>query len=200
MRLGRQSEMHSLFSMHSRGAILFPAFSIWEKVNAGKVMKEKRKSPLFAELGNSPSEITDLQIDILEYYLKRLYSTSNRNINNSLALERVGCFERVADNGLRKVPMSHAALSERTKRAAYQAGLLGKECVDDLILPDPTLWRWKRHEDRLLPRWQCLDPIDIKPIIETCSCKVKQYKTCKCAKGNMPCLPSCNCRRSCTNI
>ena len=157
-------------------------------------------STVFINLGNLPSEITEEQLSVLEYYLKRLYSTNNtKDMNNSLAKERVSCFERSADNDLRKLPMSRPALLQHTKRSSYQAGFLWMECVDNATIPDPTLWGWKRHEGKLVSMWQDLEPMNINSVIATCICKVKVCQNCKCSKMEIPCLPSCGCRRSCEN-
>ena len=160
------------------------------KCKCWDVWHDERKhelSTVFINLGNLPSEITEEQLSVLEYYLKRLYSTNNtKGMNNSLAKERVSCFER-------------PALLHHTKRSSYQAGFLWMECVDNATIPDPTLWGWKRREGRLVPMWQDLEPMNINSVIATCICKVKLCQNCKCSKMEIPCLPSCGCRRSCEN-
>ena len=74
------------------------------------------------------------------------------------------------------------------------------ECVNNITIPDPTLWRWKRHENALVPRWQNLDSVDFERVSATFTCKVKLCQNCKCSKLKIACLPSCTCRRTCENV
>ena len=99
---------------------------------------------VFVDLGNMPDNISKEQIDILEYYVKRLYSSNAKNENASLASERVSSFERSADNDLRKLPMPRPALVQHSKRSCYQAGFLWRECIANVTLPDSTLWGWSQ--------------------------------------------------------
>ena len=116
--------------------------------------------------------MNDYQIDILEYFRKKLYSPRAKKLSKSLAQERLIEFECSADNDLRRISMSRPGLLEHVKRSCYQAGYLWKECIENIELPDPTLWGWSRGENNALkPKWQERETIDILPLINTCTCK-----------------------------
>ena len=161
--------------------------------------RNKDITSVFISLGRLPQTVSEHHVDVLEYYIKRLYSPNAREVSQSLAVDRLTHFQRSTDNDVRKLPMSRPALLEHTRRACFQAGYLWMECVRNVTLPDPTLWGWQRHEGSLIPKWQSDEPSDIGSVLSTCSCKTNICKTCSCAKENLPCIPGCNCRRSCQN-
>ena len=161
-------------------------------------MKDTRHSELtsvFCQLGNRPSTITNQHIDVLEYFIIRLYNPSSRDISSDLASERVFAIERMIDSDLRKLPISRLGLIEHAKRSCYQAGYLWQESIDNVHLPDPALWGWTRHENRLVPRWQEGDTA-----VFPCSCRNNGFKNCNCVKKGTVCLSFCFCRRSRSNI
>lgn len=166
-------------------------------------MKDTRHSELtsvFCQLGNRPSAITNQHLDVLEYFMIRLYNPGSREISSNLASERVFAIQRMLDNDLRKLPISRLGLVEHAKRSCYQAGYLWQESIENVYLPDPVLWGWTRHENRLVPRWQEGDTLPISGVILTCSCRTNGCKNCNCVKKGTVCLPFCFCRRSCSNI
>ena len=154
---------------------------------------------VFVTLGRLPQTVSEYHIDVLEYYIKKLYAPNARDVRQSLAVDRLTHFQRSTDNDVRKLPMSRPALLEHTRRACFQAGYLWMECVSNVSLPEPTLWGWVRHEGSLIPKWQSNEPKDIKCVLSSCSCKTNICNSCSCAKDNLPCIPGCNCRRSCQN-
>ena len=165
-----------------------------------KQMRHKDVTSVFMELGNLPETIHDYQIDVLEYFLKKIYSPATTKLSESLAKERILKFECNPDNDLRKLPMSRPGLLQHVKRSCYQAGYIWRECNENIDLPDLTLWGWCRQEGNILvPKWQDIPTIEIPPLIDTCSCKTGLCKTCKCSKAKFPCLPFCLCRRACSN-
>ena len=98
---------------------------------------DKRSSgttSVFISLSNAP--VLDCHFEVLEYFVKRLYSTNE--LSASLTEERLSNFERSGDNDLRKIPMSRPGLVEHTKRSCYQAGYLWRECIGNVTLPDPV--------------------------------------------------------------
>ena len=152
---------------------------------------------VFIELGNLPECIHNHQIDVLEYFLKKIYSPGTRKLSDSLAQERLIKFKCIPDNGLRKLPMSRPGLIKNDKRSCYQAGYLWRECNNNIDLPDPTLlWGWCRGEgNSFVPKWQVIPTVEVPLLIDTCTCKTRLCKTCKCSKARMPCLPFCLCHR-----
>ena len=53
-----------------------------------------------------PHLVEEHQIDMLEYYIKRLYSPKSKELRLTLAAERLAKFEGIGDNDLRKLPSS----------------------------------------------------------------------------------------------
>ena len=150
----------------------------------------------FIALGSAPVRVYEHQIDNLAYYLCKLYSTSENVI--SLQKERVFHFERSTDNDLRKLPMSRHGLVQHIRRASLQSGYSWRECVENIVLPDPSLWGWVVRDGKYVPRWQDVETVDLSLILKTCNCRKRSCKDCKCRKEpEMPCLPMCGCRRGC---
>ena len=58
-------------------------------------------------------------------------------------VRRMHKFENTTHNNLRLLPPSRLGLSQHIKRAAYHAGWVNRQCVENGILPDPTEWGWK---------------------------------------------------------
>ena len=57
-------------------------------------------------------------------------------------------------------------------KAAIQAGWVDYQCLENITLPDPTLWGWTMTNGRYCPLWQNVDsPIDISKVVGTCSCQ-----------------------------
>ena len=90
-------------------------------------MKDTRHSEVtlvFCQLGNRPSTITNQHLDVLEYFMIRLYNPDLREISSDLASERIFAIQSMLDNDLRKLPISCLGLVEHAKRSCYQAGYL----------------------------------------------------------------------------
>ena len=153
---------------------------------------------VLVELGSKPLALYDRQVDVLEYFVKKLYATTSAT--ESLARERASLFERSTDNDLRKIPMSRHGLIQHTKRSCLQAGYLWRECFENIVLPDPLSWGWILQDGKLVPRWQDVDTANLSSVLKTCHCTKKSCTSCSCSKEQkMPCLPMCFCRRSCNN-
>ena len=147
--------------------------------------------------GNMPHLVEEHHIDILEYYVKRLYSPKSKELRLTLAAERLAKFVGKADNVLRKLPMSRPGLIEHTKRACYQSGFLWRECMDNVNLPDPTRWGWTMAGNILVLKWQNMEALDVMHLISSCTCKSNSCKSCKCSRNKWECLLFCSCNRSC---
>ena len=150
---------------------------------------------VFAQLGNKPNEITTNQIDVIEEYVKTLYTTPR----SSLGEIRLEKFLKSSDNDLRKLPPSKDALIQHIKRSCYQAGFLWRESVEDLDIPDPILWGWTIDENNnYIPLWQLIpSSIDLNTFVATCACKTGKCTSCKCARAEIPCISMCGCSRKC---
>ena len=84
-------------------------------------------------------------------------------------------FEYSVHNNFRLLPPSRAGLLQHINRAAIQAGWVDYQCLENITLPDPTLWGWTMKNGRYCPLWQNVDsPIDISKVVGTCSCQQKK--------------------------
>ena len=135
---------------------------------------------VFKELGNVPQTVNEERLDMLEYFIKKVYSTKAKELEPTLALERLSKFEASANNDLRQIPMSHPALLQHTKRACYQAGYLWNECLHNVEVPDPSLWGWMKKENgEFIPCWQRVNtPRTVDSVISTCTCKSTSCQSC----------------------
>ena len=113
---------------------------------------------VFKELGNVPQTVSEEQLDMLEYFIKKVYSPKAKELKPTLALERLSKFEASANNDLRQIPMSRPSLLQHTKRACCQAGYLWNECLHNVEVPDPSLWdRMKNENGEFIPCWQIVN-------------------------------------------
>ncbi len=100
------------------------------------------------------------------------------------------------------IPPTFAALTEHTKRAAYQAGhCWGQSCIADPVLPSPAEWGWKRTESgQWQPLWNKLTEAStaIRQLIK-CGCRPENgcRGRCKCVKAELECTSMCTCSGDC---
>ena len=153
---------------------------------------------VFCELSEKPLLVSDEQLSILEEFICYVYYTDFSKPAN-IDLLRMRDFEHTAHNNLRFLPPSRNGLLQHCKRAAYEAGWVQRQCMENVELPDPTLWGWREMNDEFIPRWQEIeDPIDaIKIVTATCSCVKAKCTNCQCSKKNLECLSFCKCQRHC---
>ena len=100
---------------------------------------------------------------------------------------------------LENIPPTQAALTEHTKRAAYQAGhVWGSALIAKPNLPCPHDWGWKREEGEWKPVWTVL-PQAQESCYERihCGCKKGCAAPCKCRKASLACTALCNCGGHC---
>ena len=64
--------------------------------------------------------------------------------HNTLDAVRLDKFNKFADNDLRLLPPSKEALRQHIYRASYQAGYLWRQSVEELDIPDPEQWGYKK--------------------------------------------------------
>ena len=155
---------------------------------------------LFLKLGDTPTDISELDFLLLKHYFVEMY---NKDFTaDSLGDIRLKMFLSSTIDNLRMLPPSESALLLHVKRASFIAGHLWKEACTDLSLPDPQDWGWYRNEQgALVVRWQMGEKaISVDEFIISCSCRMKSCKSCKCAKAGLPCLIFCNCMKQCKNV
>ena len=150
------SAVTTVSSIFSKGKCKI--WDVWQRVERCRDI-----TSVFIDLGYLPETVNDYQIDILEYFLKELYSPCAQKLSESLSQER-------PDNDLRRIPMSRPGLLVHVKRPCYQAGYLWIECIENIELPDSTLWS-RGENNELVPKWQERETIDILPLASTCTDK-----------------------------
>ena len=93
--------------------------------------------------------------------------------HNTLDAVRLDKFNKFADNDLRLLPPSKEALRQHIYRASYQAGYLWRQSVEELDIPDPEQWGYKKKsKGDFQPLWTTSQSsVTVKNSIETCSCK-----------------------------
>ena len=158
----------------------------------------------FNELGDTPTTVSKENLAMLEEFLLFVYFGNDHkytDINDA----RCSSFFKSPDPKLKETVLSRDALFEHSKRSSYQAGWLWKECLVNVILPDPELWGWKINiASRLkyIPRWEtdATSTTDIETVISICSCKTNRCINCKCGTSHKKCLAYCKCQRMCKNV
>ena len=170
------------------------AWDTWQKSG-----QKDELTALFSKLGDKPAALVNDQIDLLETFVLELYGLSRED---TLLQGRLNKFTMSTDDDLRKLPPGRDALTEHIKRACYQAGYLWRESSDNVSLPDPTLWGWKRNDNgQYEPLWETAPSqrSDFEKFISTCFCGAQKCNTCKCVKASIKCIINCACGRKCNN-
>ena len=153
---------------------------------------------VFAELSAKPTTLLSEQINVLERFI--LYVYYGKCTGDDIDVQRMREFEHSTHSNLQLLPPSKNGLLEHLKRAAYEAGWVVYQCIENVELPDPQNWGWKRiGNGRFVPQWQlCDNPIDpITVVTNTCMCVTAKCNNCTCSKLALDCLPFCKCQRGC---
>ena len=155
---------------------------------------------IFQQLSNTPVDVNDAQIDILEKFVMDVYAPKRKVTSQSLSELRLENFLATANMDLRLLPPSRKGLYQHTLRACIQAGWINCECHGNVLVQNPINWGWKKLNDVFCPNWQNSDgtEIDVTFVTTTCTCSTALCKKCKCANKKMSCLPFCGCRKKCT--
>ena len=83
---------------------------------------------VFTQFGESPTEVTPHQINVIERYL---------------GAARLDMYRKSKENNLRSLPPSINSLCQHVLRACYQAGYLWRQSVEEVDIPDPKDWGWE---------------------------------------------------------
>lgn len=152
----------------------------------------------FIVLSEKPCFVESNQIDLIEIFIGFVYY--GRHID-SINLERVLDFEHSTHSNLRLIPPSRSGLREHIKRAAYYAGWVNFQCVENVELPSPNDWGWTLENGVYKPVWDISDKsITVDLVTSTCGCTSDKCSKCKCATHSLPCLTFCKCKRKCVTI
>ena len=179
-------------SFHGKGKCTF--FDAWMK----NTMKHEMTN-VFIRLGNLPDSITNHDMQILEALVKAVYFANvKKHEKVSLDVLRKQQFIQSPSNYLRKLAPSSSALYMHSLRAALVAGFEWRECLHNVVMPDPTEHGYVKKQDIFCPKWLRNPPkLVLSSFLQTCKCKTAVCKSCKCAKLNIPCLIMCHCNRQC---
>lgn len=150
----------------------------------------------FRTLAAGPAEINPVDMDILEQFVVLLYdkSCTSPSVNSA----RMKLFAK--GRPLERIPPTHAALVQHTKRAVLQGGYCwGRTLNTTQDLPDPAQWGWRLSEDgQWSPFWSELpEAADICKELIHCGCKKACKLPCKCCRAGLPCTELCVCSGTC---
>ena len=154
---------------------------------------------VFVKLSEKPTMIMPEQVSILESYVLSVYYNKVMGPVD-IDFQRMHDFEHSVHSNLRLLPPSKLGLIEHIKRASYEAGWVVYQCKENVELPNPKLWVWKKTESgQFEPKWQNIaDPIDAEKVVTaTCSCVKAKCTSCQCSKQNLQCITFCKCQRLC---
>ena len=158
-------------------------------------------SATFAKLSQSPSEIEQSDLQVLEKYVVLMYDRSSAT--SSVDEARLDLFAR-KQRSYDMIPPTQSVLKEHAKRAAYQAGHIWGQCViRQPELQCPSEWGWSKKGDDWEVVWTTLEPISKScRELTKCGCKTDCGGRCKCIKNGLCCtlLCSCHCQTSSEKI
>ena len=152
---------------------------------------------LFCDLSKMPADVSSYQVHILEKYLIFVYY-GKVGSPIDIDIQRMRDFEYSTHNNLRLLPPSKLGLIEHIKRAAYAAGWVEYQCVENVTLPNPIGWGWGRTNGKYSPTWQVTTPtIDAEDVTTICSCRKEKCNNVRCTSKKLACIPFCKCHRRC---
>lgn len=153
----------------------------------------------FLTLAHKPSEVSDVCMEHIESYVVLLYDrTSGKKSVNDAKKQLFAQKGRALD----AIPPTRAALVERTKRAAYQAGYCwGQALTPNPVLPSSQDWGWTIDEGVWRSFWTAL-PEATKSCRELvrCGCKKVCQARCSCVKADLHCTALYSCSDECDNV
>ena len=160
--------------------------------------KSKELSDAFRDLSFCPSlELVEKHLPLIESYLCHTYGSKQIIELDRFRFDR---FRFSTSDDLRELPPCSDALREHLKRAAYQAGWLWGNALEQQACPPVDHWGWLIDDNKLFIKWKTLDcGQELTKAIGICSCRTNRCLSCSCATRKVKCLIFCKCKRSCTN-
>ena len=136
-------------------------------------------------------------MQLIEKFVSALYLKLKGVCNDEINTTRKNLF-LTKDLSLDKLPPTQDVLYLKAKRSIVQASIWRKSLNKSPVIPEKTLWGWKREEDGSLSlQWSTLPDI-VKGCWETfikCSCKVSNcLKNCSCRNKLLLCTTLCGCK------
>ena len=157
--------------------------------------EEEDLTKVFINLSEKPESIEEDQISVIERFVGLVYYGKHIDYIDS---ERLRDFEHSTHSNLKLIPPSRSGLREHVKRAAYYAGWLNYQCVENVSLPLPSDLGWKLMKGQYCPVWDSNgSSIDADFLTSTCGCATQKCSKCKCATSLLRCIPFCKCQRNC---
>ena len=135
----------------------------------------------FQQLSNTPVDVNDAQLNVLDKFVMDVYYPKRKITNQSLSELRLENFLAIANMDLRLLPPSKKGLYQHTLRACIQGGWMNRECQGNVLVQDPINWGWKKVNDVFIPNWQNSNDIeiDVTLVTTTCTCSTALCKKCK---------------------
>lgn len=148
---------------------------------------------VFSKLSKYPSEMSEVDQDILEMYVIALYDKSSPTSNiNDARLDLFARKQRSYDS----IPPTRGALVEHIKRATYMAGCIWGQSVScNMSIVSPGGFGWIKKGDTWQIVWTKVAPIaESCQQLTKCGCKSECRGRCKCFKLSLPCTALCSCK------
>ena len=103
---------------------------------------------------------------------------------------------RGSNKCLSLISPSRSGLKEYVRRAAYYAGWVNFQCVENVSLPSLSDWGWRFSNGLFTPLWHSSEvTITADSLTSTCGCSSQKCIKCKCTRFS--CIPFCKCQRNC---
>ena len=92
---------------------------------------------IFQQLSNTPVDVNDAQLNVLDKFVMDVYYPKRKITNQSLSELRLENFLAIANMDLRLLPPSKKGLYQHTLRACIQGGWINRECQGNVLVQDP---------------------------------------------------------------
>ena len=149
----------------------------------------------FCALASTPSSV-DGPLEVQERFVVLLYDRASTEEKVNAARKQLFSHK---GRSMDCLPLTQAALVERTRRAAYQAGYVWAQMFTAVPKqPSPAEWRWLQTNDgRWDVKWSTLKEVShaCRELLR-CGCKKGCRGQCKCVKAVLQCTGLCLCRGS----
>ena len=189
--------------LRSKGLLFFHAISGCDNVSAFRNKGKKTffqtwdifpdVTDTFAKLSSYPFTIDDSDMMMIERFIILLYDRSS--ISESVDSTRKKLFMQ-KNTQFDSLPPTGAALKYQILRAAYQAGIVwGQSLEQKPVIHSPEQWGWQKNSEQNWDiYWTHLSAIcDSCAELCKCGCRKKCNSNCSCQKSCLPCTARCGC-------
>ena len=145
------------------------------------------------ELSEKSNAVTKEQISVTERFIGFLY---DRRCINSIDSERIRDFEYSMHGNLQLIPPSGSGLKGHIRSAAYYAGWVNFQCVENVFLLSTSDLGWRYSNGLFTPfRHSSEVTINADSLTAICGCSSQKCITCKCT--TFSCISFCKCQKNC---